>query len=110
MDLPTFRASPTALAKFQSFVHAATFAASFRAWSETVYLDKVHAIPPALVFKQREEHPERRVPYGSGQMMVTLHSLHVQVLHADGTHLVVVRERMGDFVEVISTAVGNALL
>ena len=34
----TFRAYPTALAQFQSFVHMAAFAAGLRAWSKAVYL------------------------------------------------------------------------
>lgn len=42
--------------------------------------------------------------------MVTLHSFHIQILHADGTHLAVVRKRMGNFVKVVLTAVGNVLL
>lgn len=43
-------------------------------------------------------------------MMVALHPLHVQILHADGAHLAVVRERMGDFVKVVLTAVGDVFL
>lgn len=42
--------------------------------------------------------------------MVTLHSFHIQILHADGTHLAVVRKRMGNFVKVILTAVGYVFL
>ena len=43
-------------------------------------------------------------------MVVTLHPPYIQVLHADGTHLAVVRERMGNFVKVVLTAVGYMLL
>ena len=110
MARATFRASPTALAQFQSFIHIAAFATGLRAGREAVYLDEVHSIPPALVFKQRQEHPERCVPDCLRQVMVALHPLHVQVLHTDGTHLAVVRECMGDLVEVVSAAVGNVFL
>ena len=60
----TFRADPTALAQFQSFVHIAALAAGLRAWGEAVYLDQVHSVPPALVLKHRQEHPEGSVSYG----------------------------------------------
>ena len=43
-------------------------------------------------------------------MVVMLHTLHVQILHAEGTHLAVVRECVGDFMKVILTAVSNTLL
>lgn len=43
-------------------------------------------------------------------MAVTLHPFHVQIFQADGAHLAVVRESMGDFVKVVLTAVGNVLL
>ena len=49
MVCTTFRASPATLAKFQSFIHIAAFAAGLRAGREAVYLDEVHSIPPALV-------------------------------------------------------------
>ena len=38
-------------------------------------------------------------------MMVTLHSLHVQILHANSAHLALVREYIGDFVKVILTGI-----
>ena len=43
-------------------------------------------------------------------MVVAYHSLHVQILHADGAHLAVVRERMGDFVKAVLAAVGYVFL
>ena len=43
-------------------------------------------------------------------MMVTLHSLHVQMLHANSAHLALVRECIGDFVKVILTAVSDVFL
>lgn len=110
MVCATFRTGPTALAQFQSFIHIAAFAAGLRAWGKAVYLYEVHTIPTALVFKQGEECSERSVPYSLCQMMVALHPLHVQILHADGTHLAVVRECMGDFVKIILAAVGNVSL
>ena len=38
-------------------------------------------------------------------MVVTLHSLHVQILHANSAHLALVRECIGDFVKVILTGI-----
>ena len=110
MVCATLQASPTALTQFQSFIHIAALAASLRACGKAVYLDKVHTIPPAFVFKHREEHPERCVPGCLSQVVVTLHPLHVQILHAEGTHLAVVRECMGDLVEVVLAAVGDMFL
>ena len=43
-------------------------------------------------------------------MMVTLHSLHVQMLHANSAHLALVRECIGDFVKVILAAVSDVFL
>lgn len=43
-------------------------------------------------------------------MMVALHTFDIQILHTDGTHLVVVRECMGYLVKVILSAVGNVFL
>ncbi len=99
-----------ALAQFQSFVHIAALAAGLRAWGKAVYLYEVHSVPPALVLKHRKEHPEGSVSYGLRQVMVSLHTLYVQVLHAEGTHLAIVRECMGDFVEVILAAVSDVFL
>ena len=110
MMCATFRTSPVSLAQFQSSIDRAALAASLRTRGKAVYLDEIHTIPPALVFKQGEECSERSIPYGLCQMVVTLHSLHVQMLHADGAHLALVRECMGDFVKVILTGVSNTLL
>ena len=42
--------------------------------------------------------------------MVALHPLHVQILHAECTHLAVVREYMGDLVKVVLAAVRDMFL
>ena len=38
-------------------------------------------------------------------MVVSLHPLHVQILHANSAHLALVREYIGDFVKVILTGI-----
>ena len=43
-------------------------------------------------------------------MMVACHALHIQILHTDGAHLVVVRKCIGDFVENVLTLIGYAFL
>ena len=106
----TFRADPAALTQFQSFVHIAALAAGLRAWGKAVYLYEIHTIPTALVFKQGEECSEGSIPYDLRQMMVALHPFHVQILHAECTHLALVRECIGDFVKVILAAVGDVFL
>ena len=70
-------------------------AASFGTWRKAVYLDKVYPIPAALVFKHRAEHPKRSVVDALREMMVTGHTLYVQVFHTDGTHLVIVSQSVG---------------
>lgn len=42
--------------------------------------------------------------------MVALHPFYIQILHADATHLAVVRESIGDFVKVVFPLVRNMLL
>ena len=110
MVCTTFRTSPASLAKFQSFIDMAALAAGLGARSKAVYLYEVHAIPPAFIFKHGEEHTKGRIDNSLCQMMVALHTLHVQILHADCTHLAVVRKCMGYLVKVILAAVGYMLL
>ena len=106
----TFRTGPASLAQFQSFIHIAALAAGLRTGGKAVYLDEIHAIPTALVFKQGEECSERSIPYGLCQMVVSLHPLHVQILHANSAHLALVRECMGNLVKVVLTAVSDVFL
>lgn len=67
-------------------------------------------MPTTLVFKQCQEHSERCVTDSLGQTVVTLHPFHIQILHADSTHLAVVRERIGNFVKIIFPFVGDIFL
>ena len=86
------------------------YAASFRAWGEAVYLYQVHAVPSALVFEHREEHPEGCVSDCLCKTVVALHPFHIQILHTDGAHLAVVRERMGYLVKAVFPLVGDMFL
>lgn len=110
MVCATFRTDPTAISKFQSFIHIAAFAAGLRTWGKAVYLNEIYTIPTAFVFKHRKKHPERCVTDCLCQVVVLHHSFHVQILHAYGTHLAVVRQCIGDFVNVIFTAIGNMFM
>lgn len=84
--------------------------ASLRTWRKTVYLDKVHPIPAALVFNHRAEHPKRSVVNAFGEVMFTGHTLYVQVFHTDGTHLAVVSQSVDYFVKVIFPLISNTLV
>ena len=84
--------------------------ASLRNWRKTVYLDKVHPIPAALVFKHRAEYPKRSIVNALCEMMVTGHTLYIQVFHTDGTHLVIVSQSVGYLVKGIFPLIGNALV
>ena len=85
-------------------------AASLRAWRKAVYLDKVCPIPPALVFKHSAEHSKRSVIDALGEVVVTGHTLYVQVFHTDGTHLVIVGKSVGYLVKGIFPLIGYTLV
>lgn len=84
--------------------------ASLRTWRKTVYLDKVHPIPAALVFNHRAEHPKRSVVNAFREVMFTGHTLYVQVFHTDGKHLAVVSQSVDYFVKDIFPLITNTLV
>ena len=84
--------------------------ASLRNWRKTVYLDKVHPIPAALVFNHRAEHPKRSVVNAFGEVMFTGHTLYVQVFHTDGKHLAVVSQSVDYFVKGVFPLISNTLV
>lgn len=77
---------------------------------ETAYLDKTHALPLALVLQHPHELADAGVADAACQVVVALHTLHVQVLNTDGTHLAFVRQLVGNLVKIVSTAACNALV
>ena len=85
-------------------------ATSLATWRKAVYLDKVHPIPAALVFKHRAEHSKRGIVDAFGEVMVAGHTLYVQVFHADGTHLAIVRQSVGYLVKGIFPLIGYTLV
>ena len=85
-------------------------AASLRTWQKAVYLDKIHPIPSALVFKHCAEHPKRSIVDTLGEVMVTCHTLYIQVFHTDGTHLAIVSESVGYLVKGIFPLIGYTLM
>ena len=74
----------------------AAMAARFRRRRPAVNLDDIDAIPPAFVRELTDKLAERCLANGLGEMMVTNHAAHVQVLDEYRTHLAIVRELMGD--------------
>lgn len=84
--------------------------AQLRRRVETAYLDKEHALPLALVLQHPHEIADAGVADAACKVTVALHTLHVQVLHADGSHLAFVRQLVGNLVKVVSTAVGDMLV
>ena len=77
---------------------------------ETAYLDKAHALPLALVLQHPHELADAGVADAACQVVVALHTLHVQVLNTDGTHLAFVRQLVGNLVKIVSTAACDALV
>ena len=68
---------------------------------ETAYLDKAHALPLALVLQHPHELADAGIADAACKVAVTLHTLHVQVLHTDSSHLAFVRQLVGNLVEVV---------
>ena len=98
---------PVTLTQFQHGVDVAAMAARFRRRCPAVNLDDIDAIPPAFVRELTDKLSERCLANGLGEMMVTNHATHVQVLDEYRSHLAIVRELMGDLVQKVMTRVTN---
>ena len=69
---------------FSLFVDVPTDIASLRGGEVSVYLHNLLAVPFCLISKHGNEAAPACVSNGFGKVMVPLHTLHIQILDADG--------------------------
>ena len=97
--------SPIPLAEFQSAIDPSASRAGLGRWRPAVNLYDVHAVPPPLIRELAQELPERRIADRLCQVMIALHSAHVQVLDEYRSHLAIVRQFMSYLVQKVVTLV-----
>src|SRR3712207_754351 len=66
------------------FVDIPTDIASLRGWEVSVYLYNLFAVPFCLIGKHGDEAAPACIGNGLGKVMVSLHTLYIQILDADG--------------------------
>ena len=93
--------APLPVAELQTMVDLSARGAGPAACVPTADAYQVDAFPMALVFKDGIEPADARISDAVGEVMVSHHALHIQVLYADGAHLAVVRQLMSDLVNVV---------
>ena len=94
-------ACPLPVAELQTTVDLSTCGASPAGCIPATNANQVDALPSALVLKNGIKPADARISDAISKMSVLEHSLHIQVLNADSTHLAVVRQLMRDLVNVV---------
>lgn len=107
MNRTTGHTGPFSVAQLQTTVDLSTRGASPAGCIPATNANQVDALPSALVLKDRIKPADARISDAISKMSVLEHSLHIQVLNADGAHLAVVRQLMSDLVDIVKPLVGN---
>ena len=110
MNSTTRHTSPCPVAEFQTTVCFSASGAGLARCVPATDPNKVDAFPVALVLKDGIEPADARICDAIGKVMVPKHTLHIQILDTDGTHLAVVRQLMSDFVDIVEPLVGNLVM
>ena len=98
-------ASPFPVAEFQRPVDRSAHGAGLGRRHPTVNLHDVHAVPTTLVRELTHKLTERRVADRLCQVMIALHTAHVQVFDEYRTHLAIVRQFIRDLMQKVMTRV-----
>lgn len=99
--------SPCPIAEFQTRIHLSACGAGPTRCIPATDAYQVNTFPAALVLKNRIESTDTCICNTIGKMMVLEHTLHIQILDADGTHLAVVRQLMSNLMNEVEPLVGN---
>lgn len=105
MNRTTRHTGPPPVAEFQMTVYLSAGGAGPAACVPTTDAYQVDAFPAALVLKDGVEPADASISYTVGKMTVPHHTLHIQILNADRTHLAVVRQLMSDLMDIIQPLV-----
>lgn len=90
---------------FCLFVDIPTDVTCLRGWEVSVYLHYLLVVPFRLIGEHGSEAAPTCICYGLGEMMVSLHSLNVQVLNAN--YIISSHKRNGTLMQIVSTTIGN---
>ena len=90
---------------FSLFVDISTDITSLRGWEVSVYLHNLLAVPFCLIGKHGNEAAPARISNRFGQVMVSLHTLYIQILDADG--IISSNKRDGALMQIVGTTIGN---
>ena len=97
--------SPITLTEFQSAIDPSACGAGLGRRCPAVNLYDVHAVPLTFVRQLTDKLSERRIADRLCQVMIALHTTHVQVLDEYRSHLAIVRQFMRDLVQKIMALV-----
>lgn len=93
---------------FSLFVDISTDTTSLRGGEVSVYLHNLLAVPFCLISKHGNEAAPACVSNGFGKVMVPLHTLHIQILDADG--IISSNKGNGALMQIVRTTVGNLVV
>src|SRR5574344_942164 len=93
---------------FRLLVNIPTDIASLRGWEISVNLHSLLAIPISFICEHGNEAAPACISNGLGKVMVSLHTLDVQVLDADG--IIFSNKGNGALMQIVSTTIGNLIV
>lgn len=93
---------------FSLFVDIPTDITSLRGGEVSVYFYNLFAVPFCLIGKHGNEAAPACIGNRLGKVMVSLHSLYIQILDADG--IISSNKGNGALVQIVCTAIGNLIV
>ena len=90
---------------FSLFVDIPTDITSLRRGEVSVYFHNLFAVPFCLIGKHGNEAAPACISNGFGKVMVSLHTLYIQILDADG--IISSNKRDGALMQIVGTTIGN---
>ena len=90
---------------FSLFIDIPTDITSLRGGEVSVYFHNLFAVPFCLIGKHGNETAPACISNGFGKVMVSLHTLYIQILDADG--IISSNKRNGALMQIVGTTIGN---
>lgn len=90
---------------FSLFVDISTDITSLRGGEVSVYFHNLFVVPFCFIGKHGNEAAPACISNGFGKVMVSLHTLYIQILDADG--IISSNKRDGALMQVVGTTIGN---
>ena len=93
---------------FCLFINIPADVTSLRGWEESAYLRYLLAVPFSFVCEHSNETAPTCISYGFGKVMISLHTLNIQVFDTNG--IISSYKRNGALMQIVCTAIGNLLV